>query len=608
MARERRKKHPLAGKQMTGADMIIQILADEGVDVFFGYNGGQILPTFDALFRYNAAQGPKDQLNLVVPANEQGAGFMASGYARATGKVGVFVATSGPGATNCTTPIRDAMADSIPLVLITGQVPTHAVGTDAFQEAPVFSFMGACAKHVFMVSNPLELEATVRTAFDIARSGRPGPVVVDVPKDMQNYTGPFLGEGRLERRGYDNRIASLHEARLSSQETDAFFRLLGKSHRPLIYAGGGVISSNATKELRAFVERFRIPVVTTLMGIGAIDTTHELCLRMLGMHGTAYANYAVEDCDFLIAIGARFDDRVAGKVSEFAPHAKIAHVDIDAAEIGKVKQPDWAHVGDAKMALQDLIEAGKGFRRDFGPWLRHALKMKKDHPLNYNRANPLIQPEFVIETLNEMTRGNAIVCTGVGQHQMWAAQYFDFHRPRTFIASASMGTMGFGLPASIGAQLGSPGKTVIDVDGDGSLRMNIGELETATSYNVPVKVLLLNNTGDGMVLQWQRLFYGHRYSGTDKSLRKKDFVKVAEADGFTFARRVTEKEHVKKALDAWLGHDGPAFLDVTVDQNADVFPMVGPGQGYKEMITGPYIRSREVPHPEHIETADLNEL
>ncbi|HNR34181.1 MAG TPA: biosynthetic-type acetolactate synthase large subunit, partial [Candidatus Hydrogenedentes bacterium] len=519
MARERRKKHPLAGKQMTGADMIIQILADEGVDVFFGYNGGQILPTFDALFRYNAAQGPKDQLNLVVPANEQGAGFMASGYARATGKVGVFVATSGPGATNCTTPIRDAMADSIPLVLITGQVPTHAVGTDAFQEAPVFSFMGACAKHVFMVSNPLELEATVRTAFDIARSGRSGPVVVDVPKDMQNYTGPFLGEGRLERRGYDNRIASLHEARLSSQETDAFFRLLGKSHRPLIYAGGGVISSNATKELRAFVERFRIPVVTTLMGIGAIDTTHELCLRMLGMHGTAYANYAVEDCDFLIAIGARFDDRVAGKVSEFAPHAKIAHVDIDAAEIGKVKQPDWAHVGDAKMALQDLIEAGKGFRRDFGPWLRHALKMKKDHPLNYNRANPLIQPEFVIETLNEMTRGNAIVCTGVGQHQMWAAQYFDFQRPRTFIASASMGTMGFGLPASIGAQLGSPGKTVIDVDGDGSLRMNIGELETATSYNVPVKVLLLNNTGDGMVLQWQRLFYGHRYSGTDKSLR-----------------------------------------------------------------------------------------
>jgi len=608
MARERRKKHPLAGKSMTGADMIIQILADEGVDVFFGYNGGQILPTFDALFRYNAAHGPKDQLNLVVPANEQGAGFMASGYARATGKVGVFVATSGPGATNCTTPIRDAMADSIPLVLITGQVPTHAVGTDAFQEAPVFSFMGACAKHVFMVSNPLELEATVRTAFDIARSGRPGPVVVDVPKDMQNYTGPFLGEGRLDRRGYDKRIATLREARLSSAEAEAFFRLLNKSHRPLLYVGGGVIGGNAAKELRAFAERFRIPVVTTLMGIGAIDTTHELCLRMLGMHGTAYANYAVEDCDFLIAIGARFDDRVAGKVSEFAPHAKIAHVDIDAAEIGKVKRPDWAHVGDAKMALRDLMDAGKGFRRDFGPWVRHTVKMKKNYPLNYNRANPLIQPEFVIETLNEMTRGNAIVCTGVGQHQMWAAQYFDFHQPRTFIASASMGTMGFGLPASIGAQLGSPGKTVIDVDGDGSLRMNIGELETATSYNAPVKVLLLNNTGDGMVLQWQRLFYGHRYSGTDKSLRKKDFVKVAEADGFTFAQRVTEKDHVKKALDAWLNHDGPAFLDITVDQNADVFPMVGPGQGYKEMITGPYIRSREVPHPEHIDTADLNEL
>ncbi len=608
MARERKKKHPLAGVQMTGADMIVQILADEAVGALFGYNGGQILPTFDALYRYNAAHGPKEQLHLVVPANEQGAGFMASGYARATGKVGVFVATSGPGATNCTTPIRDAMADSTPLVLITGQVPTHAIGSDAFQEAPVFNFMGACTKHVFMVSNPEELEATIRTAFDIARSGRPGPVVVDVPKDMQNYTGPFHGEGRLDRRGYDARVAALREARIPHPDADAFFQLLSKSQRPLLYVGGGVIGSGASKELRAFVDRFRIPVVTTLMGIGAIDTTHELCLRMLGMHGTAYANYAVEDCDFLIAVGARFDDRVAGKVSEFAPHAKIAHIDIDDAEIGKVKQPDWAHVGDAKMALKDLIEAGKSFRREFGPWTRHVVKMKKEHALDYNRDGALIQPEFVIQTLNEMTRGNAIVCTGVGQHQMWAAQYFDFHQPRTFIASGSMGTMGFGLPASIGAQLGCPDKMVIDVDGDGSMRMNIGELETATSYNVPVKVLLLNNSGDGMVLQWQRLFYGHRYSGTDKSLRKKDFVKTAEADGFTFARRVTEKAQVKKALDAWLNHKGPAFLDVMTDQDADVFPMVGPGKGYKEMITGPYIPSREEPRPEKVETTDLNEL
>lgn len=608
MARERKKKHPLAGTEMTGADMVIQILADQGVDTLFGYNGGQILPSFDALYRYNAAHGPKEQLHLVVPANEQGAGFMASGYARATGKAGVFVATSGPGATNCTTPIRDAMADSTPLVLITGQVPTHSIGTDAFQEAPVFSFMGACAKHVFMVSNPAELEATVRTAFDIAQSGRPGPVVVDIPKDVQNHTGAFLGEGRLERRGYDKRVAEQQAARIPHPDVEAFFRLLSAAQRPLLYVGGGIINSGASKELRTFVDHYRIPVVTTLTGIGSIDTTHELCLRMLGMHGTPYANYAVEDCDFLIAIGTRFDDRVAGKVAEFAPNAKIAHIDIDAAEIGKVKQPNWAHVGDAKMALQDLMEAGKGFRRDFSPWVRHVVKMKKDHPLNYNRAGGLIQPEFVIETLNDMTRGNAIVCTGVGQHQMWSAQYFDFHRPRSFITSASMGTMGFGLPSSIGAQLGCPDKIVIDVDGDGSMRMNIGELETATSYNVPVKVLLLNNTGDGMVLQWQRLFYGHRYSGTDKSLRKKDFVKVAEADGFAFARRVTEKAQVKKALDAWLSHSGPAFLEVATDQSADVFPMVGPGKGYKEMITGPYIKDREEPQPEKVETTDLNEL
>ena len=606
MGTKERKRHPRAGTHMSGADMIIQVLADEGVDTIFGYNGGAILPAYDAIFRYNAERPPSRQIQLVVPANEQGAGFMASGYARATGKVGVFMVTSGPGATNCTTPVRDCMADSIPAVLISGQVSRQYIGTDAFQEAPVYSIMTSCAKHVFLVSDERELEATIRTAFEIARSGRPGPVVIDIPKDVQNFVGEYRGEGHLVRKGYDRRIAELKAACLTEDEAAAFLKTLGHCHRPLIYAGGGVINSNAAKELRDFVERFGIPVVTTLTGIGGIDTRHELCMHMLGMHGTAYANYAVEDCDFLFALAARFDDRVVGNVSEFAPHAKIAHVDIDAAEIGKVKQAQWSHVGDAGMALRNLLEVGKGFKRDFTPWHKHLFALKQKHPLSYDRSSDLIQAPYVFELLNELTKGEAIVCTGVGQHQMWAAQYCEVHRPRSFITSGSMGTMGFGLPASIGAQCGCPDKLVIDVDGDGSMRMNIGELETAASYNVPVKVLLMNNRGDGMVLQWQRLYYGRRFCGTDKTLRTKDFVKTAEADGFGFAKRVSEKSEIKKTLAKFIEHDGPAFLDVITDQSADVYPMVGPGHGYKEMVTGPHISPRDKTplHPVDIDATD----
>ena len=308
----------------------------------------------------------------------------------------------------------------------------------------------------------------------------------------------------------------------------------------------------------------------------------------------------------LVAVGARFDDRVAGNVNEFAPHAKIAHVDIDAAEIGKVKQAQWSHVGDAKMALRDLIDAGKGFKRDFAPWHKHLISMKQKHPLSYDRCSDLIQPPYVLELLNEITKGEAIVCTGVGQHQMWTAQYGEFHQPRSFITSASMGTMGFGLPASIGAKFGCPDRLVVDIDGDGSLRMNLGELETVTTYNVPIKVLLLNNRGDGMVLQWQRLYYGRRFCGTDKTLRTKDFVKAAEADGFGFAKRVREKSELKKTLAKFIEHDGPAFLDVITDQSADVYPMVGPGQSFKDMVTGPHISARDKapPHPVDIDATD----
>jgi acetolactate synthase-1/2/3 large subunit len=597
------KKSPMIGVEMPGAERVIQVLAEEGVDTIFGYSGGAILPTYDAIFRYNADKPKAEQIRLVVPANEQGAGFMAAGYARASGKVGVFLVTSGPGATNCVTPIRDCMADSIPVVLICGQVPRAAIGSDAFQEAPVFNIMSACAKHVFLCSDENKLEETVRSAFHIARSGRPGPVVIDLPKDVQLAVAKYKGEGMLRFRGFEERMHLLDSARASQEEIARFFQQLKDSERPLIYAGGGVINSNAADDLRAFANTFGIPIVTTLMGIGSVDTTEQLSLKMLGMHGTAYANYAVEDCDFLIAVGARFDDRVAGKVKDFAPKAKyIAHLDIDAAEIGKVKAVTWAHAGDAGATLRDLTEGGKKFKKDFGAWQDHVRRLKREHALSYKKDTDLIQPQHVIEVLNEITKGDAIVTTGVGQHQMWAAQYFDFHHPRSWITSGSMGTMGFGLPSAIGAQIACPDRIVIDVDGDGSLRMNLGEMETATTYDVPVKVLLLNNLGDGMVRQWQTTYYGERFSGSDKSLHKKDFVLAARADGFSFVERLSDKAKVRETLERFVKAEGPAFLEVMIDQNAHVYPMVGPGMGYNEMDTGPYIPGRkpelsEIPKP-----------
>ncbi len=592
MATAKQLVHPRAGENMSGADMIIQVFADEGVNTIFGYSGGAILPTYDAIFRWNS-NNPKNNMNLIVPANEQGAGFMAAGYSRVSGKVGVSIVTSGPGATNSITPIRDAMADSVPMVLICGQVARAAVGTDAFQEAPVFSLMSSCAKHVYLVKNEAELETTVRTAFYLARSGRPGPVVIDVPKDVQNWVGEFKGEGMLPLRGYQQRIEQMEQNRLSKSAAKDFYDLLKASKRPLLYVGGGAINSDCSKELREFVKHFRIPVVTTLMGIGAVDTTDDLCLRMLGMHGMAYANYAVDDCDFLIALGARFDDRVAGVPKQFASLAKIAHIDIDAAEIGKVKNVDWHHVGDAKTTLKDLMNFGKNTKVSHDAWIKHILELKETHKLSYNHDADLIQPQAVLEKVNEITKGDAIITTGVGQHQMFAAQFFDFKDPRTWISSGSMGTMGYGVPAAIGAALAAPGKIVIDVDGDGSIRMNLGEMETCTTYNLPVKILLLNNLGDGMVVQWQTLYFQGRFSGSDKALHKKDFVKAAEADGFQFARRVDKHEDLEQAIKDFVAFDGPAFLEVMVDKQAFVFPMVGPGMGYRDMLTGPYIQGRD---------------
>jgi acetolactate synthase-1/2/3 large subunit len=582
---------------MSGADMIVQVLASEGVDTIFGYSGGAILPTYDSVFRYNAehARGGKEPMPLIVPANEQGAGFMAAGYARASGRVGVVMVTSGPGATNCVTPVRDCMADSVPVVVICGQVPTAAVGTDAFQEAPVSAVMGAVAKHVFLVTDPERLEATVRTAFEIARTGRPGPVVIDVPKDVQNWQGALRGEGQLPIPGYRHRLEQIDGNSLDEARCREVFEMLADSRRPLIYAGGGVIKAGASEGLRALAETFGVPVVTTLMGLGSMDTTRALSLHMLGMHGTAYANYAVDDCDLLIAIGARFDDRVAGVPAKFAPKARrVLHFDIDPSEIHKVKRADWHYVGRLAPALDAVVAYGKrhAFTGDFARWHAEIANLKSAYALDYDRESPLIQPQYVLETMNRITRGDAIVSTGVGQHQMWAAQYCDFREPGLWLTSGSMGTMGFGLPAAIGAQFARPDKLVIDVDGDASIRMNIGELETVTTYDLPIKVMVLNNFGDGMVMQWQRLFFKGRLSASDKSLRKKDFVKAAQADGFEYAKRLDNKEDVARKVEEFLAFDGPAFLDVVIDPEASVYPMVGPGLSYHDMITGDFIPNR----------------
>jgi acetolactate synthase-1/2/3 large subunit len=608
-------KHPLAGKSLSGADIVVQVLADEGVDVVFGYSGGAILPVYDAVFRYNHAHhrtDGSDAMPLIVPANEQGAGFMAQGYARASGRVGVAIVTSGPGATNTVTPVRDAMADSIPIVVICGQVPTAAIGSDGFQEAPISNIMAACAKHVFLVTEPDKLEATLRSAFEIARSGRPGPVVVDIPKDVQNTSLVFDGACVLPLPGYRARLRAVEQALLSVESCQQFFDAFAKAKRPLIYAGGGVIAAEAARALREFADAFGVPVTTTLMGFGAADTTQPLSLHMLGMHGTAYANYAIEDCDFLIAIGSRFDDRVAGVPDKFAAGAKfIAHLDIDPAEIDKVKQVDWHHLGDLSRSLDTLRTFGQNSglnpieQGTYANWHAHIAELKKVYAMNFDRNAAMIQPYAVIEEINKHTKGRAIISTGVGQHQMWAAQYFDFCEPRLWLTSGSMGTMGFGLPAAIGAQFARRDLIVIDIDGDASIRMNLGELETVTTYNLPIKVVVLNNFGDGMVRQWQKLFFKGRFSGSDKSLHKKDFVKAAQADGFDWVQRLEKPEDLPRVIADFVAFDGPAFLEVYIDTEAGVYPMVGPGMSYAEMITGDFIPSRDKPTGQEVGPAQM---
>lgn len=573
--------------KMTGAQIVIDALQREGVEVIFGFPGGAILDVFDVLDR--------SPIKFYLVRHEQAAAHAADGYARASGKVGVCMATSGPGATNLVTGIATAYMDSVPIVAITGQVATTMIGNDAFQEVAIVNITQPITKHNYLVKDITELPRIMKEAFYIARTGRPGPVLIDLPKDVQkaslsNYKYPDTVEIRGYKPVYEGHPLMIKRA----------IEAIQRAEKPLIYAGGGIIAANASEELIQLAEKCDIPVTTTLLGIGAFPETHPLSLKMLGMHGTQYANFAVNETDLLIAVGARFDDRVTGKISEFAPNVKdIIHIDIDPSSISKNVPVTIPVVGDAKYILQKIIEGIKPLKHP--EWVARCLEWKEKYPLQYKNDDNL-RPQFVIEKIYELTRGEAIITTEVGQHQMWAAQYFKYTKPRTFLSSGGLGTMGYGFPAAIGAQVAFPDKLVIDIAGDGSIQMNIQELATATNYNLPVKVIIINNHYLGMVRQWQELFYGRNYSYTCLRRRAEcppfcqgsgpdcpgfnpDFVKLAEAYG-AVGLRVMRKEEVEPALKKAFETPKPVFVDCWVYEEENVYPMIPAGASIKQMIGG----------------------
>jgi acetolactate synthase-1/2/3 large subunit len=568
---------------MLGAELLIDCLEKEKVGAIFGYPGGTVLDIFDALY--------KSPLNFILTRHEQGAAHAADGYARATGKVGVCLATSGPGATNLVTGIANAYMDSIPMVAITGQVPTHMIGNDAFQEADITGITRPITKHNYLVRDVNELPRIIREAFHIASTGKPGPVLVDIPKDIQRAHTDAQWPKTIEMRGYK----PTYEGHIKQIERVA--EAIKEAKRPILYVGGGVIVADASDELKELVDKTGIPVTTTLLGMGAFPDTHLLSLKMLGMHGTRYANYAVMESDLLISVGARFDDRVTGKIKEFAPHAKIAHIDIDPTAISKSVKVDIPVVGDAKNILTKLNKIVK--KGDYSEWIKKINDWKKKYPLSYSQDGEL-KPQYVIEQIDAITKGKAIITTEVGQHQMWAAQFFKYTKPRTFISSGGLGTMGFGFPAAIGAKVGCPDKLVFDISGDGSFQMNIQELATCVANDIQVKVAILNNGYLGMVRQWQELFYGRRYSKTclarnaacpkkcDKPIEKcpqsiPDFVKVAEAYG-AVGIRVEKKKDVVPAIKKAIATPSPVVLDFIVAREENVFPMVPAGASLTEML------------------------
>jgi len=552
---------------MTGAEILIECLKREGVEVMFGYPGGVVLPIFDELY--------DSDIKFILVRHEQGAAHAADGYARATGKVGVCLATSGPGATNLTTGIANAYMDSIPIVAITGQVKTFLIGNDAFQEADVTGVTRPITKHNYLVKDTVDLARIVREAFYIASTGRPGPVLIDIPVDVQQKDIEFIWPEEVKIRGYNPTYFG-HPGQIKKAA-----KLIASAKKPIIYAGGGIITSGAHQELRELAEKIQAPVTMTLMGLGGFPGTHELSLGMLGMHGTAYANHAIMEADLIIAVAARFDDRVTGRLDAFAPYAKIIHIDIDPSSISKNVKVDVPIVGDAKNILGQLLEEIKK-TCDTSDWLKTVEAWKKKHPLTY-KDDGKIKPQYVIEQIYESTRGEAIITTEVGQNQMWACQWYKYIHPRTFISSGGLGTMGFGFPAAMGAKMGCPEKIVFDIAGDGSIQMNIQELATCISNKINVKVAILNNGYLGMVRQWQELFYKKRYSYT--RITGPDFVKLADSYG-ALGLRATKKEEVRPAIEKALSVDNTVFIDFHIEPEENVFPMVPAGEAINRMIGG----------------------
>ena len=558
---------------LTGAQILMECLKKEGVDLIFGFPGGAVIDIYDEL--------PKHPIRHILVRHEQAAIHAADGYARASGKVGVCLVTSGPGATNTVTGIATAYMDSIPLVIFTGQVPTHLIGNDAFQEADIVGITRPCTKHNYLVKNVADLAETIKQAFYIARTGRPGPVLIDLPKDVVYATTEFSYPESISIRSYNPNYSPNRKQLRKAAE------LLAQSSRPVIYAGGGVVSSNSAQELTSLAEQCSLPVTTTLMGLGAFPGDHSLWLGMLGMHGTYTANMAVNNCDLLLSIGARFDDRVTGRISSFASGAKIIHIDIDPTSISKNVVVDVPIVADCKLALVGLLEElGKVSDVDwatrFAPWNESLVEMRSTYPLTYAKEGEWIKPQSVVEKVFALSDGQAIVSTEVGQNQMWAAQFFTYRHPRTLLTSGGLGTMGYGFPAAIGAQLAFPDKLVVDIAGDGSIQMNIQELATAVSYQIPVKIIILNNGFLGMVRQWQELFYKKNYCATCLHTNP-DFVALAKAygaEGFL----IEKHEDLEPTLRAAFAHPGPVIVDVRVEPEENVAPMVPAGAALSEML------------------------
>ena len=555
-----------------GAEITIKTLEKLGVDTVFAYPGGAAIEFHQAL---------KDSsIRVILPRNEQGGAFAADGYARVTGKTGVCMATSGPGATNLLTGIADAYMDSIPMVIITGQVATSFIGKNAFQETDIIGMTRPIVKHSYLVLAPEDIVPTIVNAFYLANSGRPGPVLIDIPKNIQQAKLPFVFNPEPTVQAYSIPGAPAKE------QIDAIRDAIAKSERPCLYAGGGIIAADAAKELTEFAEKYDIPVVTTLMGVGSIPEDHPLSLKWLGMHGTYYANYAANECDLLLAFGARFDDRVTGSVEYFAQDAKIVHVDIDQSEINKNVRADIGVVANIRDVL---IELNKDPVRKERPVWKTAIRMwKKQHPLSYRKEAGVLKPQSVIETICRLTNGEAVIVPGVGQHQMWAAQFYTFKYPRQLLTSGGLGSMGFGLPAAMGAKLAVPEKTVINIDGDGSFQMNIQELGTVFAEDIPVKMVILNNQHLGMVAQWEDRFYGSRRGNTDLTMEGQrpypDFVTIAK--GYEIpGREVWNEEELEDAVREMLEAKGPFLLDCHTFYHDHVLPMIPPGKTYKDILT-----------------------